>query len=196
MTALEVFTQNEGKVTQAYYADMNTRGPHGQLAVALFRAQKRSTAAKKYRGGRYRSAAYEVKNYSIGEICRILTAYPELNMLWGWKSDAAMTERGDPHDQVLYVTLPQGQCSFHSSQRLAGPDYPGDWDGKKESAERIMAYCDAVANNEPTREMAPSGQAAKVEAHPQPTGVIICGRGRKGSRYEEELARGGGKLVL
>jgi hypothetical protein len=39
MTAIEVFTQNDGDVTKAYYADMNQRGPSGQLAVALFRAR-------------------------------------------------------------------------------------------------------------------------------------------------------------
>ena len=149
MTALEVMNQKDGKVTKAWYAEMNSRGPAGQLAVALFRAQKRSSAAKHYRGGRFRRAAYDVKNWSLSEVCRILTAYPELRLRWGWKTDAAMEARSDPHDQVLYVELPQGQVSFHSSERLGGPDYPGDWDGVHASAERIIAYCDAVAAIEP-----------------------------------------------
>jgi len=54
MTALEVFAQNNGEVTQAYYAKLAALGPGGEIAVALFRAQKRSVAAKKYRRSRYR----------------------------------------------------------------------------------------------------------------------------------------------
>jgi hypothetical protein len=183
MTALEVFKQNDGDVTKAYYADMNSRGPAGQLAVALFRAQKRSTAAKKYRGGKYRRAAYEVKNYSLSEVCRILTAYPDLGLRWGWKDDP----KTPGFTQVLYVNLPQGQCSFHSSDRLNGPEYPDDWDGAHASTERILAYCDAVANSEAPRPVAPA---------PQTTGVIVCGRHAKPTRFELELARGGGRLTL
>lgn len=145
MTALEVMKQSDGGVTKAWYAEMNTRGPAGQLAVALFRAQKRSSAAKHYRGGRFRRAAYDVKNWSLSEVCRILTAYPALELRWGWKTDAAMETRGDPHNQVLYIELPQGQVSFHSAKRLQGPDYAGDWDGVHASPERIIAYCDAVS---------------------------------------------------
>jgi len=52
MNASYVFRQNNGDTTKAYYAEMNGKGFLGQLAVALFRAQKRSTAAKKYRGRR------------------------------------------------------------------------------------------------------------------------------------------------
>lgn len=46
MKASQIFNQNNGDVTKAYYAEMNGKGFLGQLAVALFRAQKRSTAAK------------------------------------------------------------------------------------------------------------------------------------------------------
>lgn len=233
MTAVEVFNQQNGEVTKAWYAEMNRRGPHGQLAVALFRTQKRSTAAKSYRGGKYRSAAYDVKNWSLSEICRILTAYPELNATWGWKEDPDTPG----FNWVLYVDLPrewycacgwQGlecnlihpagclpadycpkcglrwgllfrgdrQVSFHSAVRLQGPDYAGDWDGKRASAERIVRYCDAVANSEPLREIAFSGPASKSELREQPPVVIVCDRGYKPSRLEQELKRGGGRLKL
>ena len=180
MTAMDVMTQNNGDVTKAYYADMDSRGPAGQLATALFRAQKRSMAAKRYRGGRYRRAAYEVKNYSLGEICRILTSHPSLGFRWGWKTDPDQAK----HNQVLYVDLPQGQVSFHSEDRLTGPDYPGEFDGAHASAERILAYCDSVAAVEST-----------PTPKPEITGAIFCGRGKL-SRLEQELARGGGRLVL
>lgn len=140
MTALEVFTQSNGDVTKAWYAEVNKLGPSGELAVALFRAQKRSTAAKKYRGRQYTSAAYDVKNWSMSEVCRILVAYPALAIKWGWKIDLATPG----FEWVLYVDLPPGQCSFHSASRLQGPDYHGDWDGQHKSAERILAFCDAV----------------------------------------------------
>lgn len=140
MKAFQVFSQNDGEVTKAYYAQMNALGARGELAVALFRAQKRSTAAKSYRGGRNRRAAYDVKNWSIGEVCRILMQYPSLNLVWGWQRDPLTPG----YEWVLYVDLPTGQVSFHSADRLSGPDYLGSWDHKKESCERILAFCDAV----------------------------------------------------
>jgi hypothetical protein len=110
-------------------------------------------------------------------------------MTWGWKVDRTLEAKEDPHHQVLYVTLPQGQVSFHSANRLQGPEYPAEFDGAHASAERILAYCDAVASSEPTRQAEPLPK-------PQITGVIVCGKGSKPSRYEEELRRGKGRLAL
>lgn len=141
VTARFVFEQQDGEVTKAWYADMNSKGVPSQLAVALFRAQKRSTAAKKYRGGRFRRDAYDVKNWSLSEVCRILSLNPGL-VEWGWKQDT----NTPGFEWVLYVVLPQGQCSFHSASRLQGPDFAGDWDGKHESRERILAFCDNIAD--------------------------------------------------
>lgn len=63
-----------------------------------------------------------------------------------------------------------------------------DFDGSHASAERITAYCDAVANNEPMRPLEPAKQISVV---------IICRRGaEKPSRYEQELKRGAGRLAL
>lgn len=141
MKAADVFHQNDGEVTKAYYAELAKLGPAGELAVALFRAQKRSTRAKEYRRGKWRRAAYDVKNWSLSEVCRILEAHgAELGIEWGWKRD--------PHtpgfEWVLYVDLPQGQVSFHSASRISTRDYPGDWDGSHRSAERTIAFCDSV----------------------------------------------------
>lgn len=43
----------------------------------------------------------------------------------GWGKDAAQ----EFHDGVLYVDLPEGQVSYHTAGRGAGPDCPGEWDG-------------------------------------------------------------------
>jgi hypothetical protein len=121
---------------------MNAKGIQGQFAVALFRAQKRSSAAKKYHKGAWRRDAYDVKNWSLSEICRILHTMSAFEMAprWGWKKDPGTIG----YEWVLYVDLPTGQCSFHSADRLNGPDYTGDWDGARMSAERICRYCDLV----------------------------------------------------
>lgn len=143
-TANEVFRQNNGDVTKQYYADLAAMGPAGEVGVALFRAQKRSTAAKRYRRGADRSAAYDVKNWSMGEVCRLLTNHAQaIGISWGWKADA--NTLGFEH--VLYVDLPNGQCSFHSPVRLNGPDYPGVWDGQHLSGARIIHFCDSVVCN-------------------------------------------------
>lgn len=141
MTAMEIFTQNDGRVTMAYYEEMNAKGSLGKIAVALFRAQKRSVAAKRYKRGQFRRRAYDVKNWSMSELCRLLTSEPH-KMLWGWKRDPDTPG----YEWVLYVDLPTGQVSFHSPQRIDGPDYPGDWDHAHASVERIIAFCDQVAS--------------------------------------------------
>lgn len=143
MKALEVFRQNDGKVTKAYYEQLNGYGFEGQLAVALFRAQKRSTAAKRYRGRKYTQSAYDVKNWSLAEVCRILSAERHA-FQWGWKHDP----QTPGFEWVLYVELPHGQASFHSAERLEGPDFPGSWDGIRGAVEtRIQEFCDQVTES-------------------------------------------------
>jgi hypothetical protein len=140
--ALRIFEQNDGDTTKAYYREMDGRGPAGMVATALFRAQKRSRAAKRYRRRVFTRKAYDVKNWSIAEVCRLLAAYAErLGISWGWAKD----EKAIGFENVIYVDLPEGQCSFHAPVRGAGPEYAGKWSGKKNSAEVIFAYCDRIA---------------------------------------------------
>src|ERR1700732_3471303 len=144
MRAFEGFNQNDGDVKKAYYASMNAKSIECQLGVALFRAQKRSTAAKRYRGRKYTRAAYDVKNWSLSEVCRILDAMAAFEMAprWGWKRDP----NTPAFEWVLYVDFPAVQVSFHSPTRLNGPDYPGEWEGiRGVSVERILAFCDSAA---------------------------------------------------
>jgi hypothetical protein len=146
MTAYEVYHQQNGDLTRAYYADLNKRSPRGELAVALFRAQKRSARAKDYRPGKFRRAAYDVKNWSLAEITRVLLKYKGiLDITWGWGED-----RSTPgFEWVLYVDLPAGQVSFHAAERGEGPDYAGEWDGcRGTSAGRVLAFCRDVEEHD------------------------------------------------
>lgn len=141
MRAERIFQQNDGEVTKGYYREMDGRGPAGMLATALFRAQKRSHAAKRYRRGKFTRSAYDVKNWSISEVCRLLTAHGEtLGVRWGWAED----KKTKGYEHVLYVDLPEGQCSFHSPTRGSGPEFTGQWSGLHNSAEVIFAFCDRV----------------------------------------------------
>lgn len=202
MTAEEVFNQTDGEVTKDYYAQLDSRGPAGQLATALFRAQKRSTAAKRYRGGKFRRAAYDVKNWSLSEVCRILSSGNLPDCRWGWKIDRAMEERGDPHHWVLYIDITSGQCSFHSSVHLEGPEYPGEWDGTRLSKERILAYCDEVMKHEGSEIVADNTIHRDADGAPNsaPNRIdlvrALVWKDRKKSRLEQELERGGGRLAL
>lgn len=143
MKAHDVFYQNDGDVTKNYYSELSKRKPLGEIAVALFRAQKRSKRAKDYRRGKWKRAAYDVKNWSIGELCRLLL---QTNINWGWKRDP----KTPGYEWVLYVELPEGygQCSFHNPQRGLGPDFNSDWDGQHLSTDRIIAFCDYVFTGE------------------------------------------------
>jgi hypothetical protein len=140
LTAREVFEQKDGIVTQSFYNSLNTIGPMGRLATALFRAQKRSSAAKSYKRGKFRHAAYDVKNWSLGEVCRLLSSETR-TITWGWKRDP----KTPGYEWVLYVELPEGQVSFHSPERGAGPDYLGEWDNSEKSTDRIIRFCDSIS---------------------------------------------------
>ena len=145
LSAAYVWTQSNGDVTKEFYGLLAAKGPLGEIAVNLFRANKCSARAKHYRGGdgraSYRSMAYERKVQSLTALCNILTRHAErCQIRWGWKRDPETAG----YEWVLYIDLPQGQASFHAPARGTGPDYAGDWDGQGKSAERITAFCDAV----------------------------------------------------
>ena len=147
-TALEVFEGSDGALTVAYYRRLQGLGPAGKVAMNLFRAQKTSSRAKHYRGRQYRHASYDVKNYSLQQLCAELVNYngtaiflaEPSPLAWGWKRD--------PHtpgfEWVLYVVLPTGQVSFHSAVRGTGPEFSGDWDQSGASRDRILAWCDQL----------------------------------------------------
>jgi hypothetical protein len=146
LRASYVWQQSDGDVTREFYRRLAEKGPIGHVALNLFRANKCSARAKQYRGGlpgrgSFHNMAYERKSWSIGVLSEILKKYGRAaGIRWGWKVDL-----GTPgYSYVIYVDLPQGQVSFHNSHRLAGPDYPGEWDGQKLSTERIVQFCDAV----------------------------------------------------
>ncbi|HXI90495.1 MAG TPA: hypothetical protein VNO24_10820 [Blastocatellia bacterium] len=144
MKALEVYLGSDGALTKLYYAELEKRGPAGLVAVNLFRAQKCSTRAKVYRGRGYRGMAYDRKSWSMGNLVNILKQHgAALGISFGWKADP-LTPFGDEPSWVLYVDLPQGQVSFHSPSRGEGPEYVGEWDGRRLSQERIIQFCDQV----------------------------------------------------
>ena len=153
MKAREIFEGNDAATTRAYYAALWRRGPIGEFAAHLMRAQKASTRAKRYRGGiagvgSFSDLAYQQKHDALIRLCSWLislggTIQPAIR--WGWKRDPLQAFA----KWVLYVDLPSGQVSFHSIERFGGPDYPAEFDGSHASAERIIAFCDFVFYNPP-----------------------------------------------
>jgi hypothetical protein len=141
-----VYAGSNGEATKALYARLEALGTAGVVAVNLFRACKASERAKVYRGGGYRGAAYDKKQWSMDNLCAALERDGErLGIRWGWGIDDAMKGRGEPHHHVLYVDLPTGQVSFHSGSRGAGPDYPDRWDGLPgQSAGRICGWVEQL----------------------------------------------------
>ena len=147
-TALQVWNGSDGKMTKDFYYRLAARGPIGEIAVALFRANKTSFRAKRYHGGipgkgSYRSMAYSSKNWSLEQLCKRLDEFAsQLGIVWGWKEDHEQSV----HRWIIYVELPNdfGQVSFHNSLRHQGPNYQSEWDGRRLSAERICAFCDYV----------------------------------------------------
>ena len=146
MTVLEIYQGSNGAATTELYKRLERIGVAGSIAKELFRAQKASTRAKLYRGGipgkgSYRRMAYDKKNYSLFNLCTFLAANAAgEGIKWGWKRDM-----GTPgFEWCLYVDLSTGQASFHSATRYSGPDYDGEWDGKKASADAIIKFCETL----------------------------------------------------
>jgi hypothetical protein len=142
-----IYTGSDGAATTALYVELSALGSAGEVATNLFRAQKASERAKKYRGGipgrgSYKSMAYDRKGWAIGNLTRILTQHADaLGIRWGWQRDPSQRF----HEWVLYVDLPTGQASFHAAIRGDGPDYGQTWDGVPgASVDRILRHCAAV----------------------------------------------------
>lgn len=110
----------------------------GKIASELYRSQKASARAKVYRGGNYRDLAYERKGACLRKLCEILSL-DSCGLVWGWGKD-----KDGYLDDVLYIDLPQGQVSFHSSERFKGPKYQFSWDCQHESEDRIVAFIESV----------------------------------------------------
>jgi hypothetical protein len=142
-----VYDGSDGDATKALYERLEAIGPIGIVATNLFRAQKNSARAKVYRGGGHRGAAYDRKDWAIGNLAKALGEHAEaLGIRWGWGLDP-----GQPfHKHVLYVDLvlgewSGGQVSFHTAPRGDGPDYPGEWDQiPNASVQRILGFCARV----------------------------------------------------
>lgn len=146
MNAYDVYAGSDGELTKQFYEELQRRGPLGVIAMNLFRAQKCSSRAKVYRGGRggrrFRDMAYERKEWSLKLLTEALQQHAgAFGIVFGWGRDDAQ----NLNPWVLYVELPDiGQVSFHSPTRHVGPDYPSEWDGQHLSAERVIKFCQVV----------------------------------------------------
>lgn len=141
-----IYMGSDGEATKALYAELDSLGPTGVIALNLFRAQKNSERAKVYRGGirgqgSFKDMAYGRKQYALDKLCEVLTQHAEgCGLAWGWGVDP----KQEHHRHVLYVDLPTGQVSFHTDKRGTGPGYSREWDGVRGvSPSRI---CHFVAN--------------------------------------------------
>lgn len=148
MTARDAFEGIDSADTRGFLRRLEKQGNAGMIAAQLFRAQKSSTRAKMYRGSS-RDKSYTRKWEAMQKLCQLLEA-TLYRQDWGWKVDPLQ----DYARWVLYVELPQGQVSFHSTDRAAGPDYPGEWDQEYKSEVRILAYCDSLLDCEGERRIA------------------------------------------
>ena len=142
MNPREIYNGSDGAATQALYDRLATFGAIGQIALNLFRASKCSGRAKVYRGRGFKGDAYDRKNWSLENLNKALLEHAEiLGLEWGWGKD----DRQPVHNKVLYIDLPTGQVSFHSSTHFNSPVvYPGAWDGSGDSENRIIQFVKLV----------------------------------------------------
>ncbi len=109
----QAYFGSNAQLTIALMDALLCSGPDGELAVLLFKAQKASTRAKKYRGrsatgDSYRDLAYNRKTDSLLALADFLDASG--GECWGWKID---DKAGHANKWVLYIDLPNGQVRGH-----------------------------------------------------------------------------------
>jgi hypothetical protein len=142
-----VFDGSNGGQTRSFCCALAKTGQLGKIAAELFRIQKTSDRAKVYSGGikskygsvSFRTLAYKRKGVCLSVLCKLLQA-DACGLTWGWGYDGTQQFA----KCVLYVDLPNGQVSFHSTDRYAGPKYQGEWDGEYKSEQRILSLCDQL----------------------------------------------------
>lgn len=136
---MECYRGSDGDRTIALFKRLEQGGPAGVVAINLFRALKASERAKtKYRG-KWVRIAYEKKNWAISNLAEVLGQHAAgLQITWGWGHDP----KAIGYEWVLYVDLPgAGQISFHTAQRLPGPDHPTGWDRAiRQGPERLARW--------------------------------------------------------
>ncbi len=132
-SVVKVYEGSDGDATMALYNRLAKLGPAGEIAMNVFRAQKNSARAKKYRGGipgkgSYKSMAYGRKQWAIENLTKALAAHAAgCGIQWGWGVDP----KEGMHSAVLYIDLPTGQVSFHTAPGVMEPRYAGQWDGAR-----------------------------------------------------------------
>ena len=62
-----------------------------------------------------------------------------LGIGWGWREDPNQ----EFHNQVVYVELETGQCSFHAETRGKGPDFEREW-AQGSSRETILKFVESL----------------------------------------------------
>jgi hypothetical protein len=152
----------------------------GQLALTLYEAQQASDRAKaraasglhfddyddrsRYSAANYRRSRraidsdYWQKGLAIDKACELA---PQAGVVFGWREDR--TCKVAPW--VVYFELPSGQVSFHSSQRGAGPDYAGAWDGTCATRTRIRALIDQLTQRETVPAMSTTDAGSNTTGH-------------------------------
>lgn len=151
MNVADIYHGSNAAATRKLLKQLESSGHAGRIAAQMFRAQKTSSRAKKYRGGKdnsdgvfksFRTMAYETKAKALFALCRLLMA-DDCGMAWGWHHNRCAA-RNEP-EFVLYVELPTGQVSWHVLHRYDGPDFAGKWDEARGTSEhRVIAHVQAV----------------------------------------------------
>lgn len=142
VTSAEVaFDASDASLTIGYQDALLQRGAIGQVAFGLFRAQKRSAKAKKYRRSNRRNA-YDSKNDAIKYVDAALTLSKDVDYIegWGWQYDPATIG----YENVLYVQTCFGQCSYHCAQKFSDKVFRWEWDTNSSSRQTVLRLCDAV----------------------------------------------------
>ena len=143
----EAFSTSSPQLSRRLCKDLDSMGPHGQLASLLFKAEKASRQAKSYSGREpvsrrpYGDYSNDRMTIMLKEAIRLLDAHAkDMDVSWGWsKSDVP-----DAPPWLLCIDLPTGLVAFRMRDRRLGPDYGPGAEGDCRNSDRISKFCAGV----------------------------------------------------
>ena len=143
----EAFHASNAPMSRQLCKELESKGPIGQLAALLFKAEKARKQAKSYLGrapvsGRpYRGYSYDRMREMLAKAILLLEAHAvAMGMPWSWHRE---DKPGAPF-WSLTIDLPTGRVAYRMPYLYAEPEYYSGVEDDAENSDQVTEFCAGV----------------------------------------------------
>lgn len=143
----EAFHASDAQSSRRLCRDLDTKGPMGQLASLLFKAEKAYRQMKSYQGTApvsrrpYRNYSQDRMREMLAKAVRLLDAHAKaMGVTWSWRRD----DKSGSSIWVLSIDLPTGKVIYRLPYRQAGPDCESSLEDDARNSDLVTEFCAAV----------------------------------------------------